>query len=278
MIKRASIYWWHDNPKAARWAGKIDAWLKKKYPKIKLDEKNPQVLIVLGGDGTILDAAQRFRKGSPLIIGLNLGFVGFLASVREPKNFFKALDKFLEGHFKVAERMMIGVEVFRKRKSIFISHAINEVVLQNLLGLVEIEVNIDGHSVQYVRGTGIMAATATGSTAYNLSAHGPIVMPDIKCMILTEIMDHNIPTPSIVVKRDREINLKVVNFRKRGLLRISATDKPVDVILSVDGSENIFPLEVGDVIKIRRSPGLIKFAELESAYFFKSLREQFAFR
>ena len=123
-----------------------------------------------------------------------------------------------------------------------------------------------------------MVATATGSTAYNLSAHGPIVMPDIKCMVLTEIMDHNIPTPSIVIKRDREVEIKVLEFRRRGLLKIAKSGEPADVLITADGGERLTALQKGDLIKIQRSPGLIKFAELERAYFFKSLREKFGFR
>lgn len=283
---RVSIFYRADNQKAVLWAGKILAWLKKKHKGIKLDaarpaspasQGGPQALIVLGGDGTILEASQKYQKKNPIVIGLNLGHVGFLASAREPQKFIKSLDQFFSGKYRVVKRMMIKAEVFRKSRKVFSANSLNEISIQNLLGMVEIEANIDMHPVQYIRGTGVLVATSTGSTAYNLSAHGPIVMPDIKCMILTEIMDHNIPTPSIVIKRDREVELKILDFRKRGLLKIAKDGKNADVVLTADG-ENIFPLEVGDIVKIKRSPGLIKFAELERAYFFKSLRSKFGFR
>ncbi len=143
--------------------------------------------------------------------------------------------------------------------------------------MVEIEVSIDDHVVQYIRGSGVLVATATGSTAYNLSAHGPIVMPDIKCMVLTELMDHNIPTPSMVIKRDREVELKITDFRKRKIFKMAKTNEDADVVVTADG-EKVCPLEVGDIIKVRRAPGLVKFAEFERGYFFKSLHEKFAFR
>ena len=277
MIKRASIFWRPDNKKAILWAGKISAWIKRKYPEIKIGNAAPQALIVLGGDGTILEASQRYQKNHPVIMGLNLGHVGFLASAREPDKFFAALAQFFEGKSRIIKRMMIKGEVFRKGKKVYSANSLNEISILNLLGMVRIEANIDGHPVQYIHGTGVLVATSTGSTAYNLSAHGPIVMPDIKCMILTEIMDHNIPTPSIVIKRDREVELKILDFRRRGLLKITKDNKDADVVITSDG-ENIFPLDAGDVVKIRRSPGLIKFAELERAYFFKSLREKFGFK
>lgn len=277
MIQRLSIYFRNDNKRAIAWSKKITYWLQKKYPQITIGSSNAQALIVLGGDGTILEAVRHFPKKKHIIFGLNLGHVGFLASVREPKKFFASIDALLRGKYQIVKRMMIKADVLRNNKNVFSANSLNDISIQSLLGMVEIEACVDGHVVQYIRGTGALVSTATGSTAFNLSAHGPIVMPDIKCMILTEIMDHNIPTPSIVVKRNREITLKILGFRKRGLLKISATGEKTDVILATDG-ENIFPIHAGDIIKIRRAPGLIKFAELEPNYFFKSIQEKFAFK
>ncbi len=278
MIKRVSIYFRSDNPRSVLWAQKIKKWVNSNYPKIAIDKKKPQAVIVVGGDGTILEAAQKFQRPNAAILGLNTGYIGFLASVRNEKDFLKALRRFFSGDYRISKKMMIEAEVLRKGRAIFKISALNEVTIQNLLGMAELEVAIDGHPIQYIRGTGVMVATATGSTAYNLSAHGPIVMPDIKCMVLTEIMDHNIPTPSIVIKRDREVEIKISNFRRRGLLKIAKTGDSADVLLTADVGEKLFSLHKSDIVKIKRSPGLIKFAELEPAYFFKSLREKFAFR
>ena len=277
-IKRVAIYYRPDSPRAVFWGEKIIRWLNKKHPRVKIVSKRPQAVIVVGGDGTILEAAQKFQKPNPLICGLNTGHVGFLASVREEKDFLRALSKLFSGAYHVTKKMMIKAEVWRKGKKILDANALNEIAILNVLGIVELEVSIDDHVVQYIRGSGVMVATATGSTAYNLSAHGPIIMPDIKCMVLTEMMDHNIPTPSIVIKRDREVEIKVLEFRRRGLLKIAKSGEPADVLITADGGERITALQKGDLIKIKRSPGLIKFAELERAYFFKSLREKFGFR
>ncbi len=93
MIKRVSIYYRSDTREAVLWARKIEKWLKKNYSGVKLNDTNPQALIVLGGDGTILAAAQKYQKRRPVILGLNLGHIGFLASAREPKNFFCRIFK-----------------------------------------------------------------------------------------------------------------------------------------------------------------------------------------
>lgn len=265
-----------DNKQAVLWQKKITEWLKRNHPKLKTDGKDPDIVLALGGDGTILGAAREYQKSTPIILGLNLGQVGFLASVREPSQFLSAIEKILKGECKIIERMMLKAEVVRNRKTIFHVESLNDAVVQNPFGMVALRVDIEDHPVQNIRGTGILVATATGSTAYNLSAHGPILMPDIKGFILTEILDHNIPTPSIVVKYNRKIFIEVVDFRERGLFSISQTGQKIDVVLISDG-ETIFPLQKGDIVKIEQSPNMVRFAELEPHYFFKSLQEKFGF-
>jgi len=284
------------------WANKIKVHIKKKYPHASFVGKNPDVLMILGGDGTILEAARRYhhkttshqffplgrhspltRRGgigagpSPLILGLNLGNIGFLASVRESKNFVKDIDRFLNGKFSVSERIILNAQILRGGKNVFSGEILNEVVAQSILGMVDLEVMIGGTGIRKIRGSGVLVATATGSTAFNLSAHGPIVMPDIKCLIITEIMDHNVPTPSIVVKYNEEVTIKINGFRQKGVLSISNSKKKADVVLVADG-DKIFPLEKGDIIKIKSSDHLVKFVEVEPNYFFKSLKDKFSVR
>lgn len=266
-----------DNAHALAWEKKITQWLGKRYPKIKIVKKNAKILLVLGGDGTILEAARKYQNHSSTILGLNLGQVGFLASIRDEKNFISGLDKFFKGQYRIIQRMMLRANVVRGNKIVFTANALNEIAVQNLLGIVELELSIDGDVMQNIRGTGALISTATGSTAYNLSAHGPIVMPDIKCFIVTELMDHDIPTPSIIVKRNKNIRLEIVSFRERGLLSISRTGEKADVVLVADGS-GIFPLKEKDIINVTRSSKLARFVEVEKNYFFKSLQEKFSFK
>src|SRR5204863_6362630 len=98
-----------------------------------------------------------------------------------------------------------------------------------------------------------------------------------RCLVVTEILDHGVPTPSLVVKRNREVRVTVRDFRARGLLSLTATAEPVDVVLLADG-EHPFRLDKGDVVSVKRSRRLARFAELERNYFFRSLREKFAFK
>ena len=265
------------NKRTLLWATRIKAFIKKRFPDLKIDPNKPDLIIVLGGDGTILEAARKYHRLGSVILGLNLGNIGFLASARQEKDFLKVLSSFLKGKYDITERMMVLAEVERKGKTIFRTEALNEVVIKNPLGMVELEAKVSNHPVQHIRGTGLLVATATGSTAYNLSAHGPIVMPDIKCFIITELLDHDIPSPSVVVKYNNTINIKVLSYRKTGIISLSKTNKKVDVILIGDG-ESAFPLEKNDQIIIKNSPHLVKFAEFEKHYFFKSLKEKFGFK
>lgn len=282
-IESLALYWRPDNEKAANWSAKISSWLKRKYPSVRIssptadDTVDAQVLLVLGGDGTILEAAKRFHRSDPVILGLNLGNVGFLAAVRKERDFLAGLEKMLSGEYRISKRMVLRVSVIRQKKEVFSTIALNEALVQNPVGMVSITVAVDGHPVQYVRGTGFIAATPNGSTGYNLSAHGPILMPDMECMILSEILDHNIPTPPIVIKGSSEIELTVTDFRERGLLTLARTKKPLDVILAADNAE-LFPLARNDVIRITRSPNAAAFAEIERNYFLKSLQEKFGYK
>jgi NAD+ kinase len=276
-IKSLRLFYRTDNQKAEEWAEKIKNWFKKYHPRIQLESRHPQAIIVLGGDGTILEAARTYQHQHPTILGLNLGGLGFLASIREPANFFRGLGKFLKGQYEISKRMMMVAKVVRGSQQVFKTEALNEIILQNLLGVSKIEVQIKNHPIQYINGGGVLVSTATGSTAYNLSAHGPIVMPSINCLIVTEILDHNTPTPSIVLDSEEEVRLKISHFREHGLLSITKTKERADMILAADG-QAIFPLRVGDNVIIRSSKNTIKFVELEKNYFFKSLREKFAFR
>lgn len=244
-------------------------------PRIK--KESPDLIIALGGDGTILEAAQKFLRWNPLIVGLNLGHVGFLATVRNAKNFLSGIKKVFAKRYRTVSRMLIRGTIVRRGKKIFSHDALNEITVQNISGLVDLTVFVEGHPVQKIHGSGVIVSTATGSTAYNLSAHGPIVMPDIKGFIITELFDHGIPTPSLVIKRNRIITIKIEDFRRRELFTIKKTGEPADTVLFA-GPWEIVALKNGDIIHIKKSDRLIRFAELEKGYFFKSLQERFGFR
>lgn len=276
-FNRVAIFYRSDISRAGIWAKKIRRWIRTRHPRIQIDGEKPQAVIVVGGDGTILEASRIYAKSGVTIVGLHLGGVGFLASVRDEANFLGALDKFFRGRYLVNKRMMLEGRVLRNNIGVFDAIALNEIAVENLLGIAELEIDAKGHSLQFIRGTGVIVATGTGSTAYNLSAHGPIVAPAVPCLVVTELLDHGIPTPSMVLSAATTVAIKVKMFRKRGLLTIASTGEPADTLFVADGAV-IFPLEVGDEIRIRRAPNPIRFAEFEKNYFFKSLEDKFALK
>ena len=276
-VKSYFIFFNPENPKAKVWAKKISEWIKKNHKNIKEDSKKPDLLIILGGDGTILAGARKFEKEGPKILALNLGRVGFLASVRKNDKFLEYIKKFFTGEYILENRNILSVKVLRDNEEIFNDIAINEIAVQNPLGMVELTVKIEGHPIQSVRGTGILVSTPTGSTAFNLSAHGPIVMPKLECMILTELLDHDIPTPSLVIPKENSVYINIDNFREHKLLSITKTGDPADVVLSAD-SKHPVPLKKNDVVVVSSHARPIKLVSFDKHYFLKSIQDKFSFK
>lgn len=276
-ISKIKFFISHDNELALEWENKIKDYIKENNPEVKVVNNDPQMIIALGGDGTIMKAAKESVESGAILMGLNLGKVGFLASVRDSKNFFPSLDKIFSGNYEITERIMADVSVVRKGKVIFNSAAVNEAVVINPLGMVEVDVFVEDYHLQKIKGTGVMVATPTGSTAFNLSAHGPVVMPNIKGFILLELFDHNIPTPAIILNENQSMAFKIISFRKRNLIVKKQTKEAIDLMLVIDG-ETICTLAENDIVKICRSSNVVKFAELEKNYFLKSLQEKFDFK
>lgn len=278
LLPIKSVYIFADeyNKKALEWKEKIKDWISEKYQDVLFTETNPDIVFVLGGDGTILNAVTKYIGQDVLIAGLNLGHVGFLASCRKEENFLESLEKIFNGKYQVVEKMNMEASVFRKEEVVYATKVLNDLSIESILGVVSLDVYVEGFHLQKIRGSGLLVSTSTGSTARNMSSHGPIVMPNIKCMILTEMMDHNTPTPSVVVKYDNKIEIDISDFRNKDWVKMSETGQAANVVLVPDGRLP-FVLNKGDKIKVTRAERLTKFVELEPNYFFKSLQEQFSF-
>lgn len=269
--KSYHIFYRYEKPEILEWAEKI----RQKLSAFEQTDHDPELVIVLGGDGGILEAARKYT--SSFIVGFNFGTKGFLASAHNEKEYEAAIAKILSGDFQVSERKMIDVSASREGQEFFRECALNDGVVNSLVGVVELNVSIDGEPYQIVRGSGVMVATATGSTAYNLSAHGPIVVPELPAMIVTELLDHDVPTPSVVVPSKSTIGIKVVKFRQTDRLKLSKTNEPADVVLDIDGA-HLVALQPGDEITVTESDRTTKLLEFEDNYFLKNIQRLFTFR
>ena len=199
------------------------------------------LVVSLGGDGTLLSVARAAGTRSVPILGVNLGRLGFLTEVNLDE-LRPALDKVLAGEVTVVPRMRLEVEAFRGSKRLGHYHALNDAVLtrQVLSRMIDLEARADGVKVTTYHADGLIVSTPTGSTAYSLSAGGPLLLPGLEAIILTPICPHSLTQRPIVLPT--AVELEIVVERESG-----------EAALTVDGQEGL-DLEPGDRVVMRRSP------------------------
>ena len=172
------------------------------------------VVITFGGDGTLLDAARAVvhSAADAPIIGINLGRLGFLTDVG-PQDLTYALEAMLDGRTRVEERTMLAGQVERNGVETASRLALNDIVVTrgSLSRMIEMDVSVDGHFVCHVKADGLIVATPTGSTAYNLSAGGPIVHPTLDALVLTPIAPHTLTHRPLVLPASAQIEVRPVN-------------------------------------------------------------------
>lgn len=219
------------------------------------------LMLVLGGDGTLLALARDMPRDPIPILGINLGSLGFLTetTLEEAE---AVLDEVLQGRYKTEERMMLRVEVRRGGKRISSQHLLNDVVINKsaLARIVDLKVLIDGQLVATYHADGLILSTPTGSTAYSLSAGGPIVLPSLHAFCITPICPHTLTNRPLVVPDSVSIEVILLSGDE-------------DVYCTMDGQVG-FPLKVGDKLMVRRSriPLLLLFPQHRN--YFNVLREK----
>lgn len=215
------------------------------------------VLIGVGGDGTLLTAASLAVEASIPVVGINLGSVGYLADV-EPESLDDMLDGLVAGTLEETRRMTVAVETADGR----MWHGINDVVLDKVVSrrLVQITVEISGRYFTSYRADAIIVATPLGSTAYSLSAGGPVLDPGLEALILTPVAPHSLLSRSIVLAPTAEVRCSVV------------LDRPVRI--NVDGRDAA-TLSEGDAVVIRRGEPQVRFLSLGTHPFPQAVRRQF---
>lgn len=221
-----------------------------------------QCAIVLGGDGTMILAANELvNKGIP-IIGVNLGTLGFLTEIEKDK-IYDALDALFLDKYQIEARMMIEGAVFHNLVPIYKGLALNDIVITRIdySGLITTKILINGEHVNTYNGDGVIISTPTGSTGYNLSAGGPTAMSNSKIMIITPICPHTFNNRSMVVTYHDKIEIEIGNKKK----------KEEVVIATFDGKERI-QLVTGDKIVINRAKEETKLVEVNKSSFFELLR------
>jgi NAD+ kinase len=208
--------------------------------RVNLPDK-AEVMVVLGGDGTFLNVAKLVDKRKVPLLGVNFGTLGFLTEVTVD-NVDDSIHRMLMGKFIEERRPAIRVKLIRSNGHVLIHRCINEVSIKRdiLARIIEIEMEADGSFMSTFRGDGVIVATPTGSTAYSLSAGGPIIVPILDAILITPVCPHALTMRPLVVSG--KTNLKV---------RLKTENETVMVIF--DGQEGI-ELRKGDTLEITRSP------------------------
>jgi NAD+ kinase len=222
--------------------------------------KRVEVILVLGGDGTLLHAARLVGSAGIPIIGVNLGSLGFLTEVKLDE-MYSALEGLLSGQYQSEERVLLDVEVVREGSVAALYRALNDAVINKgaLARIIELEVSVNSQPVLLTRADGLIIATPTGSTAYSLAAGGPILYPTLEAFIITPICPHALTNRPVVIP-DRDA---VEVYLRRGS----------EVMLTVDGQVGM-PLQPRDCLKIRRAQSTLKLVLPFGSTFFKLLREK----
>lgn len=225
--------------------------------KFNLKDCVADIILALGGDGTILKVGQAAIKKEIPVIGINLGDLGYLAEFKT-KEVFEVIKKYFSGEIIPQRRMIL--EVKYKNKLIY---AINDVVIKPLSSKVcNIELNIGENKITQIIGDGIIVATPTGSTAYSLACGGSIVEPDVEVILITPISPHTLSIRPIIVSKDKEIKLKIPVYKSNKKL-----------LLSIDGQIN-FELKTLDEIIIKKSLKDLLFVPNPKKDFYKILTQK----
>lgn len=225
------------------------------------EAKEADIGVVLGGDGAILSACRRLGEQQVPIVGVHLGYLGFLTEITI-KDVRSSLEKIINGDYKVSNRMLFLCKVKRGQKVIRESIGVNDVVISrsSLSRLIFIRITIDGKDIATYRSDGIIVSTPIGSTAHNLAAGGPILSPELSAFILSPICPHTLTNRPLVVTSDANIQLEELsNYPGIGL--------------TVDG-QVYEELCKGDVISIEKSHIQLKLIDTGTRTFYGVLREK----
>jgi NAD+ kinase len=221
----------------------------------------PGLVIVLGGDGTLLSVARIFAATGTPILSVNLGFLGFLTEVRLA-DLYATLEGWCKNCHVLDPRAMLHAALWREGNVCSAFDALNDAVVSkgDIARMGDFAVELDGRSVARFRADGVIVSTPTGSTAYTLAANGPILTPDVDAMVVTPVCPHLLTLRPIVVRGDATLTVRVEGV-------------PDKALLTVDGQQAV-TLQLGDEVRCQRSKYTVNLVRLSESGFFEALRNK----
>jgi len=233
---------WKSNGCAVATLPEYTAFLGNILPAVKeLEKETWDAACILGGDGSILDAAHRLLGTDIPLVGINFGHVGYLAQLEISE--LSLIDKIAQGAYDIEERLMLGAQVYTASGELRQTFTcLNDVVMTNgpVARILSFDVFCNGVPLQNCRADGMIVATPTGSTAYSLSAGGPILDPAVECICLTPICSHTLNSRPVILQGGAEITIRNI------------VSKSTNVYLTCDGRDALL-LQMGDYICVKRS-------------------------
>ena len=278
-VKKVGIVVKPNSPEALSTAHELSDWLRKngveqagdvlvwsEKEEIDADDRvgtaeKADLFVVLGGDGTMISTARMVADDNVLVLGINYGSLGYLTDFRI-EEMFPALEAIFRGEYEIDPRVMLRAEHWRGDEELGGGRVLNDVVINKaaLARIIEIEVSLNGQFVNSFRADGLIVATPTGSTAYNLSAGGPIIYPSMNAVVLTPICPFTLTNRPIVVPDDAEIELKLMHENE-------------GVVLTLDGQIG-HTMHSGDRVRIRKSRTTFNLVQPQNRNYFDVLRNK----
>ena len=281
-IKTVGVIVKPNHAEAWKTACELSDWLEKRGinaiggPKIHSDDPDrcgidtvaddkfsseSDLIVVLGGDGTMISTARLVADADVLVLGVNYGSLGYLTDFRI-EEMFPALEAIFRGEYEIDRRVMLHAEHWREAEMLTSGRVLNDVVINKaaLARIIEIDVSLNGLFVNSFRADGLIVATPTGSTAYNLSAGGPIIYPSMNAVVLTPICPFTLTNRPIVIPDNAMIELKLQQENE-------------GVVLTLDGQIG-YTMHAGDIVRIRKSRTTFNLVQPPNRNYFDVLRNK----
>ncbi len=276
-MQRVGIYAKKHHPNAIVFGREVMDWLTTRGVEVLLEEdlaeglgiardyvdndipERADLVIVLGGDGTLISVARHVGARMKPILGVNLGSLGFLTEITREET-FPTLERVFRGEYEVSSRLMLDAVAWRDETEIARYVVLNDAVINKgaLARIIDMAVWVDGSYLTTFKADGLIVATPTGSTAYNLAAGGPIIQPGLNCLVISPICPHMLTNRPVIVSGD-------------AVIRIQVTFQDQDVLLTADGQSGM-PLRGGDVVELRQSEIRTQLIKSTSKDYFEVLR------
>jgi NAD+ kinase len=276
-MKKIALFAKVHDPRCLVVAGELIRWLHEKecvplveshlarhlaFPNGLASEEIPDqadLVVVLGGDGTLISVARLVGERRIPILGINLGSLGFLTEITLDE-LYPALEACLAGKYLTSERMMLHVTIERKRQIIAEHRVLNDAVVNKgaLARIIDLEATVNGCYLTTFKADGLIISSPTGSTGYSLSANGPIIDPSLDCIVITPICPHTLTNRPIVVDKNAEVTLTLRSAQE-------------DVFLTLDGQVGV-EMKTGDMVRINKAVSKTRLVTSHHRDFFEVLR------